>query len=225
MKILLTGFERFGNLEFNPSEVIVKELSQHGKFSYSFEMIVEILPVNFTVAGDRIQDLIHKLRPQVVVCLGVSPGIASISLERLTLNLNDDTVKDNASKIKSTNPIIAEGPFGYWSTLPIDRMYKALKSQNIPVSISYDSGTYVCNHVFYLARHKIDLVGGTTKCGFIHVPLMSEQLIASTSHIDSLPLKVMVNAIENCIEIIIESFRKAHSDGSSISNSNDAIRF
>ncbi|MGI8719353.1 MAG: hypothetical protein ACR2KF_02405 [Nitrososphaeraceae archaeon] len=39
----------------------------------------------------------------------------------------------------------------------------------------------------------------------MHVPLMWEQILESTSDVPSLPLSLMVNAIESCIEIIIAS--------------------
>jgi pyroglutamyl-peptidase len=72
------------------------------------------------------------------------------------------------------------------------------------VRVSYHAGTYVCNHVFYAARHEIELLGSNAKCGFIHVPWLPEQVDVSRSIEGCLPLNVMLEAIDCCIEVVQE---------------------
>ena len=38
-------------------------------------------------------------------------------------------------------------------------MLRALKGRDIPAVISNHAGAYVCNHVFYTARHEIERLG------------------------------------------------------------------
>lgn len=204
MRLLLTGFTPFGRLAINPSEVVVKEIARRAK-SWGFDQIVvEILRTEFAEAEDRICELIQQLRPDAVVLLGVAVGESAIMLERVALNLSDTTVPDNAGTVVSGQPVVPGGPIGYWTTLPIDRMKDAIEKHEIPVLISNHAGTYVCNHIFYRARHEIERLGIDAKCGLIHIPLLREQAIPERTDVPSLPKQVILTAIKKCLKVIEE---------------------
>jgi pyroglutamyl-peptidase len=86
--------------------------------------------------------------------------------------------------------------------LPLEHFQKVLQDRKIPYTISSDAGGYVCNHVFYLALHQIKCCGWDKKikCGFMHVPLMSEQV--RDVSIPSLRINVMLDAVESCLKVI-----------------------
>jgi pyroglutamyl-peptidase len=75
---------------------------------------------------------------------------------------------------------------------------------NIPVRISNHAGTFVCNHVFYLARHKVEQLGIPAKCGLIHIPQISGEMHLVRS--DSLRLNVsqVLKGIKSCIKVLQE---------------------
>ena len=171
------------------------------------EINTTILPVSFDSAGARIKKTIQEFKPDAILSLGLSEGSDSITLERKAMNLKQDTGVLNTKNINGPKLILFGRPISYKSTLPLERIYRSLKDRNIPVTMSDNAGKYICNYVFYLACHQIKLLKNSGKAGFIHVPLMLEQTLESTSDISSLPLNLMVNAIESCIEIIITSFR------------------
>lgn len=171
------------------------------------EINTTILPVSFDSAGARIKKTIQEFKPDAILSLGLSEGSDSITLERKAMNLKQDVDVLNTKNIKGPKLILLGRPISYKSTLPLERIYRSLKDRNIPVTMSEYAGKYICNYVFYLACHQIKLLKNSGKAGFIHVPLMLEQTLESTSDIPSLPLNLMVNAIESCIEIIITSFR------------------
>ena len=64
------------------------------------------------------------------------------------------------------------------------------------------AGGYVCNHLFYTARHVIDGFHLPTQCGFVHVPLCTEQVETDTQAIGTLPRAKLVEAIECCIRVV-----------------------
>ena len=206
MTILLTGFNRFRELEVNPSEIVIQNIAAAIASPNLSEIKAEVLRTEFAAAGQRIQTLIHEYQPQVVIGLGVATGTDAIRLERVALNLNDTGVPDNAGVAISGQRIVPDGPTAYWSTLPLEPMRDALQACGIPVKISNHAGTYVCNHLFYLARHQLEQLGSNAKCGFIHIPLITEQLQASTSHLPSLPLATVLEAIACCLEVIQNIF-------------------
>jgi pyroglutamyl-peptidase len=198
MVILVTGFEPFGGIPVNPSQAVVEALGKRAGERRA-ELVTEILPCEFRAAGSRIVTLIRELRPAAVVSLGLAASANAIRLERHALNLNDALRPDNAGDLASGRPIATDGPIGYWSTLPLDAMLRALKGRDIPSVISNHAGAYVCNHVFYTARHEIERLGSGTPSGFIHLPLMTEQDATPLPGGITLPLATMVEAVECCL--------------------------
>lgn len=202
MTILVTGFEPFGGIAENPSQAIVEALARRTEERRGAELVTQILPCEFRGAGARIMTLIRELRPDAVISVGLAAGASAIRLERHALNLNDSASPDNAGDLATGRPIDSDGPIGYWSTLPLDAMLRALRERNIPAVISNHAGAYVCNHVFYTARRELERLGRMTPCGFIHVPLMAEQGATPLPGGAALPLATMVEAVERCLDVL-----------------------
>jgi len=200
MKILLTGFEPFGEVRVNPSEQIVRRIAALARSRGDDDLVTEVLPTEFAAAEKRIRQLIRKLRPAAVLCLGVAPQRDKISLERVALNLDDDSLPDNAGRRRAGRRIVPHGPAAYWSTLPLERIRKQLERQKIPVIYSNHAGTYLCNHVFYVARHEIERLGNRARCGFIHVPPARKRSKGTKQR--GIPLRTMVEAVECCLKVL-----------------------
>jgi pyroglutamyl-peptidase len=196
MRILLTGFEPFGEVAVNPSQVIVEAVAAR----HVPGVITAVLPVTFGEAADCIRSLIAAHAPDAVICLGIASSRKAINLERVALNVNDAPQPDNAGVLASGDPIEADGPVGYWSTLPLKTMLEALAARGIPAVISNHAGTYVCNHVFYAARHMLEQSGRAVPCGFIHVPP-----IAADDDTPGLPLQMMIEAVSACLDVVAKA--------------------
>jgi pyroglutamyl-peptidase len=196
VKILLTGFVPFGEVETNPSWLIVEAFTSGNHFP---GVIPVVLPTEYAGAGERLRQLLQHERPDAVVCLGVAASRKEINLERVALNLNDASIPDNADDLATGRLIDPDGPIAYWSTLPLDAMLAALRERDIPAVISNHAGAYVCNHVFYTARHWLEQNGLAIPCGFIHVPALRESEEQETG----LPLETMMQAVEICLEPVM----------------------
>ena len=200
MKILLTGFEPYGKVEVNPSEQVVRRIVERTRSRGGDDLVTEILPTEFVTAGRRIRQLIRRFRPAAVLCLGVAPSRDKISLERVALNLDDDLLPDNAGRVRAGRKIVPGGPAAYWSTLPLERIRKRRENRAIPVSYSNHAGTFLCNHVFYVARHEIERMGNRSRCGFLHVPPLRHR--GKHSKPRGMPLSKMVQAVECCLAVL-----------------------
>ena len=201
-KILLTGFDAFGSLQQNPSELVVRQIAERARAEGRRDLVSEVLPTQYAAAGKRIRQLIRRARPRAVLCLGVAESRTGLSLERVALNLDDSGLPDNAGRRRSGRAILRNGPPAYWSTLPLERLRKKLAKQGIPVGISNHAGTFVCNHVFYVARHETERLAGRPPCGLIHVPLLSERREKRQGKSQGLPLGTMVEAVECCLAVL-----------------------
>lgn len=200
MRILLTGFEPFGLHASNSSEQIVRKLREKAHSRPPLHLFPAVLPTQYRAAGAQIRRLIRRFRPEAVVCLGLAASRDTISLERAALNLDDDLLPDTAGEVRRGRRILRQGPAAYWSTLPLERMRQALERLGIPSSLSNHAGTYVCNHVFYVACHEIEKIGSRARCGLIHVPGLRRRANAGARR--GMPLRRMVEAVECCLEVL-----------------------
>lgn len=187
--ILLTGFVPFHNVAVNPSQLILEHIHHP-------DVVTRLLPTEYDAAGEQIAQLIDTLKPDAVLCLGVAQTRDAICLERVALNLDDASIPDNAGTQRSGQPIVDGAPLAYGSSLPLDTMRAAVAAKGIPVTFTNHAGTFVCNHVFYVARHTLETAARAIPCGFIHVPGLSE-----TSE-KGLPLETMVDAVNACLDVL-----------------------
>ena len=191
MRILLTGFEPFGNATSNPSGEIVKQISMENVFT-------AIFPVAYTKSAERLLALMVEHNPDVVICLGQAEGRTQITPEKVAINLDDARIADNSGAILIDRPIVNDGPAAYFSTLPVKEIVAAISANGIAAAPSLSAGTFVCNHIFYSLQHA--LFNANIKSGFIHVPLMTEQA-GEFPNLFTMPLLEMVKGITVAISV------------------------
>jgi pyroglutamyl-peptidase len=187
MRILVTGFEPFGGNAGNPSMEVVHALPE------SPDLLKRILPVVYADSAQIIRDVIRVEQPDAVLSLGLCGRSSGILLERLAVNVNDDTCGDNAGDSARGRLIDSAGPVGYWSTLPLTAMHCELREKGIPAAWSNHAGTYVCNHIFYTACRAMEELGGDRPCGFVHLPRTGD---------GGLPLATLIETVEICLDVI-----------------------
>ena len=199
MKLLITGFEPFGEHHTNPSQVLIKTLPD----AYlGITLVKAILPVHAALAPAQMVKLLETHKPDGVIAFGLAAGRAKVSLERVALNWLDFSIPDNAGETIQHKLICEDGPAAYFSTLPLDRMLTALNSAGIPAEASLSAGAYLCNQVFYtlmdtLAQHKTAI-----PAGFVHLPALPEQAANSKQPIPSMGLEKILAAAFLMIEIL-----------------------
>ena len=99
-------------------------------------------------------------------------------------------------------PLQAEGPAAYFTTLPIKAMVKNVRDHGLPCHISYSAGTYVCNCVMYNVLHMAATKYPNIRAGFIHVPFATEQVVEKPVTMASASLESIAKALEYAIEAI-----------------------
>ena len=191
-KVLLTGFEPFGNASLNPSGEIVKQINGDN-------IVTAILPVAYAQSAERLLALIAEHNPDVVVCLGQAEGRKEITPERVAINLDDARLADNEGVLRNDVKILADGPDAYFSTLPVKEIVEAIKAAGVPAAVSLSAGAFLCNHVFYVAQNKF--AGTKIRSGFVHLPLMDEQA-GEFPGLPTMPLDQMVKAVRTMLEVL-----------------------
>jgi pyroglutamyl-peptidase len=189
LKILMTGFEPWGDWDSNPSGEVAKSLD--GEVIGGVEVVGAVLPVAYGEDIAIVTPLIEKLRPSAVVSLGLS-RTSSLNVERVAINMKMD---DQA--------IVSGGPDAYFATLPTRSMVEAIAAGGIPAKLSYHAGTFLCNHIMYSVLHHISQTGNAIPSGFIHIPPTPKMVREGDQQGEGMSLGVIregtVLAVENLV--------------------------
>lgn len=170
LKVLITGFEPFGNHQINPTHELMRFVRERPQTVCSETLLVEAitLPVVYFASWEVLEQKIATFKPDVVIAFGYAANSKAIRIELIARN-EDRGIADNQGNCH-LGTIVAGGQEQYPSSLPVQEIQMALQTKNIAVITSQDAGGYLCNHIFYQlmchASKKPDI-----QAGFIHIPL------------------------------------------------------
>lgn len=166
MSVLVTGFGTFGGEALNPSGEVAERLD--GTEIAGVSVTGVTLPVAHGRVSGVLATAVDQRRPQLVLVLGVAPGRNALALERIAVNVCDFPIPDIDGAQPVDVPVVAGGPDGYLSSLPIKKILHTWQHNQIPGYVSNTAGTYLCNQVFYLAVHHARQ--RRMAAGLIHLP-------------------------------------------------------
>ncbi|EGQ7901983.1 pyroglutamyl-peptidase I [Vibrio alginolyticus] len=196
-KVLITGFESFGGDAINPALEAVKQLEAA---AIKGGVIVTCpVPVARYDSVKVVIEAIEAHQPDCVITVGQAAGRSAITPERVAINVDDFRIPDNVGYQPIDEPVVADGPDAYFSTLPIKRVVQTLQTQGIPSQISNSAGTFVCNHLFYGIQHY--LKDKPIRHGFVHIPLLPEQ--AADGSQPSMSLDMIVEGLKLVAQVCI----------------------
>lgn len=203
-KILVTGFEPFGGEKINPAWEAVKALPQ----SIGGAQVIKLqVPVEFGAGAQGVINKLEEEHPDIVLCVGQAGGRSKMTPEFVGINWAHARIPDNAGKQPLMQRIIDGAPDAYFATLPVNTMVAAMNQANIPATVSYTAGTYVCNDVMYQVLHALTTRFPKTRGTFLHVPFATEQVAKKNaqtregSHqMPSMSLEMMTRGLEVALE-------------------------
>lgn len=197
-RILITGFEPFGNNKMNSSEIVLKNLPD---FNF-VELYKELLPVSFSRSVKTVIQLLNDIKPDIVISLGQAGSRNSVDIERIAINIDDCRNPDNDGVVFKDTKIIENGPDVLFSTLPVRNMADAVAACNIPSKVSNSAGTFVCNHLLYSILYYIKENHLSVKAGFVHLPSLS---VSKNVHqnLQSLSIQDFLKAIDAIVKILM----------------------
>ena len=201
MKILVTGFDPFGGEPINPAIESVKRLPDN---IAGAEIIKLEIPTVRKKSLEKIEEAINEHNPDIILSIGQAGGRFDISIERVGINLDDFRIPDNEGNQIIDEPIFPDGENSYFVKLPVKAMVQNVQKNNIPASVSYTAGTFVCNHVLYGVLYLIEKKYKGKKSGFIHIPFLPEQVV-DKRNTPSMELSTIVKGLTAAIEAIVKN--------------------
>ena len=201
MKILVTGFDPFGGEPINPAIESVKRLPDN---IAGAEIIKLEIPTVRKKSLEKIEKAINEHNPDIILSIGQAGGRFDISIERVGINLDDFRIPDNEGNQIIDEPVFPDGENSYFVKLPVKAMVQNVQKNNIPASVSYTAGTFVCNHVLYGVLYLIEKKYKGKKSGFIHIPFLPEQVV-DKRNTPSMELSTIVKGLTAAIEAIVKN--------------------
>jgi pyroglutamyl-peptidase len=197
-RVLVTGFERFGKEDSNPTDRLAKAFD--GKSIGKSKVVGRVLPVSYRRVGTSLRLILEKEKPEVVVATGLWGGRTDMTVERIAVNVMDARIPDNDGFSPKDSPVVKGGPTAYLSTLPYARIVADMRREGVPATLSYSAGTFICNALLYHLlhyghRHDIPKLGG-----FLHVPNLPTEVVSKEGTFGmskpSMSFTLMVKAVE-----------------------------
>ncbi len=204
MRIIVFGFEKFGGLSSNPSQLVVEELAREDQAALGCQLITCVLPTEYAASVEKINRLISENNPSIVLGLGVASSRQTVCLERFALNIDDAVVKDNAGFVRVGEEIEPGGPEALITLIDLPSILKSLTDQDIPATISNHAGTYVCNHVYYQVLRKLQVENTKTGCVFVHLPGVGGQTTVGINSENRWGIPDLVKAIKLVITGLVK---------------------
>ncbi|KAK6642733.1 hypothetical protein RUM43_004235 [Polyplax serrata] len=164
--VVVTGFGPFGGHKVNASWEIAKTLPSFNLQSYGIELILQEIPVVYSIVNDTVPKLWKKHNPQLVIHMGLKSIGSEITLETVA-HRNEYTKADVLGKLPENGS--ASGTHDVLHTgLNVSSVVDILSNSptvDVPIQESTNAGRYLCEFTFYtsLNINKMRTI-------FVHVP-------------------------------------------------------
>ncbi len=215
MNIIVTGFEKYADFSYNPSQLAVESLPDEITLAQDMEPISLTKLVFKSCCEDARDALGARLAaldddPAAVILSGLAPTRDRINLERFALNIRDYRLADERGHQPAGERIDAAGPDAIRTDLPLRAMAQLLVGRGFLCEVSNHAGTFLCNEIYYRALRAAQLTGRRRASLFVHLPLPESYVTAmgrqsqqagSSEHLQAATIKVFAAALEDIASI------------------------
>lgn len=153
-RVLVTGFEPFGNLTVNPSAQVVRNISGYHQARGTFQVHGVVLPVDYDRARNEIEEVLLEMKPHYCISLGAAP-YRYCRFEK---------------KARVPAEFVEEIPAEIQSLWDENELIASFASVGERLGISSDAGKYVCEAVYWTILNFSRLRGFPQESCFIHIP-------------------------------------------------------
>lgn len=168
--VVVTAFGAFPRVPVNASElllpVIVAEIRRRRPL---VRVESAVLATEWHAGPDAALDLLGRLRPALVLHLGVSNRARGLEVECVGRNACE-AAPDAVGMVPPAGCLLDEPRQAIGVGLPTARIVHRLARLGIPARLSRDAGGYLCNAVLFHSLHAVQKAGMATRVGFVHLP-------------------------------------------------------
>lgn len=207
--ILVTGFAPYREA-LNASGALVGSLRDDLPASLeplADELAFEVIACDDTsretehlTLESQLKALLKQYEPELCIHVGQAPSYNKITVEKLATNSFMREIIDPSR------------PVGYWSNLPgTESLKDALEAHNIPAGYAFYAGQHLCNHILFSSLYLAEKDALVHKAGFIHIPVLPEQVTKRHHDAPSMPIDTTRHALAIIINHVVSALRHASS--------------
>jgi pyroglutamyl-peptidase len=208
LRILVTGFGPFPGAPFNPTEPLVKRLTQLRRPALDgVRLTGHIFHVTYQTVDRELPELIAQLNPQALLMFGLAARTAHLRIETRARNAVTTHLADADGNRAQKTSIVRDTDaklFGPHTT----NLLHAARATGIDARLSRDAGAYLCNYLSWRAIEATQQPAGPALASFIHVPLIARDGSAFDATSD-VTLEQLVDAGEAMLLETVKLTRRA----------------
>jgi pyroglutamyl-peptidase len=176
--VLVTGFGAFPGAPVNPTEALVSALRRAPPLP-GLGLELKLLPVVWAEAPALLRHFIAEAKPDAVVMFGLAGRSRTVRIEVLAVNRTHPTALDAEGALAASDRLDPAGPDSLRARCDAAALRRAVAALGVPVRLSRDAGTYLCNAALWTALAATE---ETVPVALVHVPpaerLAEERLVA-----------------------------------------------
>jgi len=173
--LYVTGFGKFGDVETNPTSVVLQSLKADGLPLAPEQCVKECIDVLHVSKNgiDEYLDTVHMSSKNISIHFGINNKATAFALERRAYNNMNFRIPDMAGyepkEVCIDSDLLLDYPRE--TGFDLDVVLSKLQEEGFDVAISEDPGRYCCNYVYYQSlRRQAEQNSRTMHSIFIHVP-------------------------------------------------------
>jgi pyroglutamyl-peptidase len=172
LRILITGFGPFPGAPFNPTQPLVKRLTQLRRPALGdVELVSHIFHVTYATVDRELPELIARYRPSALLMFGLADRTAHIRIETRARNAVT-TLFPDADRNRARKGSIVDGAGAMMFGPHTAKLLRAAVATGIDARGSRDAGSYLCNYLSWRAIEAVGSDNGLRLAAFVHVPLL-----------------------------------------------------
>lgn len=201
-RVVVCGFESYEGVDVNPSRLVAQTLADEGVTVDSVNVSVTsvLIPMSFQHAWPTLKQTLETIQPHLVLATGLKTHSHTIALERCARNVIDAHKPDIDNVQPRREVVIENAPHAYWTGVPLRAIMSKFAEHDIPVTLSSDAGTFVCNTLFFELLDWCAHQENAT-AGFISFPFVDKP----TGYTKGTKLITMVDAARDVVTTTVQS--------------------
>jgi pyroglutamyl-peptidase len=171
--ILITGFGPFPGAPFNPTGALVTALARlrHPALR-NVRRVAHVFATSYAAVDRELPALLARERPDVLLMFGLAAHRRHISIETRARNAINQVVRDAGGDLPAARLIAPGARSALPLRAPAQRLLAAVRATGMPVALSGDAGSYLCNYLCWRAGEAAARDGGPRLIAFVHVPIV-----------------------------------------------------
>lgn len=170
-RVLVTGFGAFPGAPFNPTTRLAQDLVAVRRPGLANVVrIAHVFETSYTAVEQGLPALFAEVRPNVVLLFGLAMRTPYLRVETRARNRRSPVFADARGCHPACDLITPGASRTMRGNAPHHRLATAARAAGVPVRLSFDAGSYLCNYVYWRALELT--IRNKPLVQFVHVPLV-----------------------------------------------------